>query len=480
MRRSLRRARGNARPTSLRAVMLRASAIARGCVSARTSLMAGLCVSIALAGCAKEKKAQGGPPPVPVVAQFAERMDVPIEIHAVGTVEPMNSVSVQSLVQGEITRVGFREGEDVRKGDVLFVIDPRPYQAALEQSRANLARDAAQAASAASNAARYEELVAKDYVTRQQADDARAAAEAARAVLRADSAAVERAKLDFQNCTIRAPISGRTGSVLLQAGNIVRPGAATPLVVINQIAPIQVSFAVPEQRLPEIRRGQAMNWLTVEAGAANGNGDRAGTGAGASAGVGPGAGAGSAGTGADAEAMRTGAPAMMARGELTFVNNAIDEQTGTVQLKATFPNEDHALWPGQFVDVKLGLGVEANAVVVPSTAIQPGQEGSYVFVIGSDRTAQMQRVVPGERTDGRTIVRAGLAGDEQVVTEGHLRLVPGAKVDIRSPGQATAGPNGAATGSGANASGAPNASGVSGAGGGPGAGDGAGQGGQRP
>ncbi len=443
MRRSLRRARGNARTSSLRAVMLRASAIARVWASVRPSVMAGLCVSVALSGCAREKKAQGGPPPVPVVAQFAERMDVPVEIHAVGTVEPMNSVSVQSLVQGEITRVGFREGEDVRKGDLLFVVDPRPYQAALDQSRANLARDAAQAASAASNAARFEELVAKDYVTRQQADDARAAAESARAVLLADSAAVERAKLDLQNCTIHAPISGRTGSVLLHAGNIVQPGAATPLVVINQIAPIQVSFAVPEQRLPEIRRGQAMNWLTVEAGAANGVGDRLGVGAGAgadaAAGGSAGAGAG-AGTGADAAARPTGAVAMMVRGELTFVNNAIDEQTGTVQLKATFPNEDHALWPGQFVDVKLGLGVEANAVVVPSTAIQPGQEGSYVFVIGGDRTAQMQRVVPGERTDGRTIVREGLAGGEQVVTEGHLRLVPGAKVDIRSPGQATNAP----------------------------------------
>ncbi|MBP6876364.1 MAG: efflux RND transporter periplasmic adaptor subunit, partial [Candidatus Eisenbacteria bacterium] len=195
MRRSLRRARGNARTSSLRAVTLRLGA------------MAGVCVCLALSGCTQEKKAQGGPPPVPVVAQFAERMDVPVEIHAVGTVEPMNSVSVQSLVQGEITRVGFREGEDVRKGDMLFVIDPRPYQATLEQSRANLARDAAQAASAASNAARFEELVAKDYVTRQQADDARAAADAARAVLRADSAAVERAKLDLQNCTICAPIS---------------------------------------------------------------------------------------------------------------------------------------------------------------------------------------------------------------------------------------------------------------------------------
>ena len=350
---------------------------------------------VLVAGCSKKEGSarDGGPRGVAVSAGTAERRDVPIELEVIGSVEPVNSVSIQAQLDGELVQVGFAEGEDVHQGDILFVIDPRPYQAALAQAEANLARDAAQATSASANARRYADLVEKDYVTRQQADDAAAAAEAAAATLRADSAAVEKARLNLQYCTIRAPISGRTGSLLLHQGNLVKANGG-PLVVIHQLVPARVAFSVPEQRLPEIRRRQTEGDLSVEA-------------------------------------SLSGDTEQVFRGTLTFVDNAVNESTGTVLLKATFPNEDRALWPGQFTNVKLRLGTLPNAVVVPSTAVQPGQQGDFVFVIGADQKVEMRPVVAGAQLNGETTIRQGLDGGEQVVTDGQIRLVPGARVEIK-------------------------------------------------
>src|SRR5881296_1961862 len=339
------------------------------------------------------RKGASGALRVPVTVARAEQRAVPFEIPATGTAEPRQTVSVQAQVTGVLTRVAFREGDDVEAGEVLFQIDPRPFQAALDQARAMLARDQAQARSAVLDAQRYAELVKQDYVTQSDYDAKRAAAEALQAVVRADSAAVANAELNLEWAAVRAPISGRTGRLLVREGNLVRANAPDPLVTINQIHPILVRFAVPEQHLPDIQRYRR-NRLPVL--------------------VSP-----------------SKTDTVFSEGLLMFVDNAVDTATGTVLLKAKFPNRDNALWPGEFLNVRLQLYVEDSAVVVPSQAVMNGQQGTYLFVVNQDGTARSQPVTV-ERTAGAyAVIAQGVRAGEEVVTDGQVRLVPGASVEVK-------------------------------------------------
>jgi membrane fusion protein, multidrug efflux system len=333
-------------------------------------------------------------PPVPVVAATAERRSVPFTLEANGTVEPLETVAVESQVTGYLLRVGFKEGDEVRPGQVLFDIDPAPYRAALAQARAVLARDQAQLTAAKQDAERYEALAAKEYVTTQQADQARATAAAQAASVQADEAAVESARINLENATIRSPIGGKAGGLLVKPGNLVRGGAGVPLVTINRIHPILVRFAVPGTHLALIQRYRSRP-LTVTAQA-------------------PGA-------------------TTPARGMLSFVDNAIDSATGTVLLKGSFANQDSGLWPGQFVKASLELYVEPDALVVPSSAVVSGQQGSYVFVVKPDRTTEIRDVRVSRPAGDLTVLAGGVEPGEQVVTEGQLRLTAGAKVQIKPP-----------------------------------------------
>jgi multidrug efflux system membrane fusion protein len=362
-----------------------------------------LIVIATLAACGAPPK-QGGVPPAPVTVADAVRKDVPIVLTAIGTVEPYNSINIKPLVGGEITRVAIKEGQDVNKGDVLFVIDPRPYEAALGQALGSLARDKAQLASAEAQVKRYAELVQKDYITKQDFDNAVAAAGALQASIQSDEAMVAAARLNLGYCTVRAPVSGRTSNLLIQLGNVVKANDV-PVLVLNQITPIYVNFSVPESNLAEIRRQQAAAPLQVSA--ALPSGDQSFT------------------------------------GELTLINNAVDPATGMILLKATFPNEDKALWPGSFVQVSLTLGTENGAVVVPEKAVQQSQQGTFLFVVKPDRTVEMRPVTVGQRRNDEAIIQDGLHAGEEVVTDGQLRLFPGARVEIKS-GSASSPEGGAA------------------------------------
>jgi multidrug efflux system membrane fusion protein len=391
------------------------------------------------------------PPAVPVTVSEVVQKDVPVQVSAVGNVQAYTTVSVKSQISGQVLAVGFREGQDVKKGDVLFTIDPRPLQAALRQAQANVVRDGAQLRqaeaalvqrraevqqaeanvtrdlaqleNARAQERRYRELVDKELIAREQyeqfrtnaaaleatvaadraaVENARASAQAAqatvenaRAVIVADEAMADNARVQLEYTTIRAPMDGRTGNILVQIGNVVKANDDNPMVVITQVRPIYVSFAVPEQYLADINRYGASTRLRVEV-----TPDRA---------------------------------RPPERGELTFVNNTVDASTGTLQIKATFPNEDNALWPGQFLDVLLTLTTEPGALLVPSQAVQPGQRGTFVFVVKPDQTVESRPVKVRRQVAGLSVIESGVAPGERVVTEGQLRLSPGTKVDIKGP-----------------------------------------------
>lgn len=364
------------------------------------------CLVLALAcGCSQDDpKAKGatGPPPVAVTAANTSREDVPVTVRAIGTVEPSKTVSVRARIGGQLTRVAVTQGQDVRPGELLFKIDARPYLTALQSAEAALARDGARATSARAEVERTAELIAKDYVTKQDFDNVRANAAALAATVAGDSAAVAAARLDVEYCTITAPIAGRIGDLLIHEGNLVKANDV-PLVVINQLAPIQVAFSVPEQQLGLIRRYMAEGPLEVRAVSPSDSG-------------------------------------LVAVGDLTFVDNAVDEATGTILLKAVFPNEDRALWPGQFVNVSLALTVRRGVVVAPSTAVQTGQQEEFVYVIKPDMAVEMRPVKTGPSLDHRIVIESGLDAGERVVTDGQLRLTPGAKVSIKGPGAASQAP----------------------------------------
>jgi multidrug efflux system membrane fusion protein len=355
--------------------------------------------------CGRDRKAAPAAETVPVEAAKVERRSVPVEVRAIGHVETLATVAVKARVGGEVTQVAFREGQDVRPGDLLFVIDRRPYEAAVAEAKARLERDRALAKNAEESAARYAELVKKDFVTPQQYDEMRANAAAAQATVRADEAAVQSAELDLSYCRISSPIAGRTGSILVHGGNMLKQGDDRTLVTINQIRPIAVSFTVPESSLEAIRtQYRAGQKLAVAVSASE--------------------------SGAESEtAVGT------ETGELSFVDNAVDSATGTIRLKATFANASGSLWPGQFVNAVLKLSTDPNALVIPTQALQTGQQGSFVFVVKEDLTVEPRNVTVARTQGALAVIAKGLEPEERVVTDGQLRLAPGSKVEIKPGGE---------------------------------------------
>ncbi len=363
--------------------------------------------AVALAACSKaDPTAARGGRPVPVRLAAAAEKEVPVEVRAVGRLVSAASVAVRAQVSGQLTAARFTEGQAVRQGEVLFEIDRRPSEAALAEARANLAGGEARARNARDDARRLAELAAREFVTRQQAEAAAANAAALEAALDAARAAVRRAELDLAWCTVRAPISGRTGRVLVQPGNLVVAGAAE-LVTIEQVRPIFAGFAIPARHLPALRARATPATVLVrpEGGAQD-------------------------------------LPATVA-----FIDNAVDAGTGTVLLKARLPNQDEALWPGQVVEVRLRLADGVRSVVVPTSAVAAGQQGDYVWVV-RDGAAALRPITTAQAGEQETVVQGGLAAGEQVVTEGQLRLVPGARVEAL-PAPGGAGPPGGAGGGGA-------------------------------
>jgi membrane fusion protein, multidrug efflux system len=361
-------------------------------------------IAAAAAGCSGEAqtpaKAKAGAAgaqqgAVPITATVVEKKSVPIEIRVIGTVAPYSTVAVHAQVTGELTSVDFKEGDDVKKGQVLFTLDRRPLEAAVQQAQANLAKDQAGAVNADAQAARYRDLLQRGIATHEQVDQIISNAAAMKATVAADRAALDSAQVQLQYATITAPLSGRTGALMVHAGNLVRANDTTPLVVINQVTPIFVAFAIPEAQLTEFKRYLAAGTLHVEAQLPNAQG--------------PGA-----------------------EGKVTFVDNAVDPTTGTITIKGTFPNTDRRLWPGQFVNVVTRLTTEQNATVIPSAAVQSGPQGQYVFIVKPDHTADM-RPVTVERTRGdEAVIAKGVTPGETVVTDGQLRLVAGSHVTVKS------------------------------------------------
>lgn len=345
-----------------------------------------------------EKK---GPIIVPVAVSSAVEKTVPIQLNAIGNVQAYSTVTVKAQVGGQLIRVQFQEGQDVKQGDPLFAIDPRPFKSELKRAEANLKKDAVQADNIRKDTKRYADLFKEGLITQQQYDQIHANAEALKAAVRADQADVENARLQLAYSTIRSPINGRTGNLMVHAGNLVKANDTSPLVTINQISPIYVAFSVPQQNLPEIKKYMAAGRLKVEAVIQKNDG-------------------------------------LPSQGILSFIDNAVDPATGTILLKAIFPNKDKTLWPGQFVNVVLTLTLQSNAIVVPSQAVQSGQQGQYLFIVKPDLTVESRPVVVGREIAQEAIIEKGVQPGEKVVTDGQIRLSPGAKVQIKSSPSATA------------------------------------------
>jgi multidrug efflux system membrane fusion protein len=350
--------------------------------------------TLLLAGCAAPTARREVRVPVTVAAAIQQA--VPDVIEATGTVEPRQTVAINPQVGGLITAVRFREGEEVRTHQVLIEIDRRPYRAALDQASASLARDRAQAETAHLNLVRAQTLLESGAISQQDFDAQRALAAGLAATVRGDSASVQRATLDLDNCTVRSPIDGRTGSLNLHLGNLVKGNdTASPVVTVNQIRPILVRFTVPQQELPRILRRRG-DQLVVTASSSD-----------------------------DTTLASTGA--------LTFLDNAVDASSGTIELKAEFPNRDGRLWPGEFVRARLILTIDPRAIVIPLQAVTLGQAGAYVYVVNADTTVTSRTVTISRNSGLLAVVGSGLEPGERVVVDGQLRLSPGAKISIKSP-----------------------------------------------
>jgi multidrug efflux system membrane fusion protein len=350
---------------------------------------------LSLIACSNEEQKRPAPE-VPVKTAVAVQKDMPDEITAIGTVEAYAMVNITSRVDGQVMKIRIREGQDVIQDQLLINIDERPYQAMLESALSALARDRIRLEKARKDAQRYVELLQKDYVTKIQAEQAETDASALEAVIRGDEAAVENARLNVSYCRITAPISGRAGAILIHEGNLVKANEpAKPLLVIKQIQPVYVRFSVPEQRLTEIQKLIADHDLKTLAHPPGRKND-------------------------------------MKEGRLTFLDNTINPSTGTIDLKAVFENKDKSLWPGQFVNTVLMIGVRPQAVVVPSEAVQMGQQGKFVFVVKDDLTVEVRQVTTGIQGMDETMIEEGISTGEQIVTDGQLRLFPGAKVVIKN------------------------------------------------
>lgn len=334
------------------------------------------------------------PQAVAVRAAAAVQKTVPVQLSAIGTVQSYASVSIKSRISGQLVQVHFKEGQDVSKGDLLFTIDPRPYEVALKEAQARLAKDKVLARKADIDARRYADLAGKDFVSKDKSEQFRTNAAALKATLEGDKAAVENARLQLSYCYIRAPFSGRTGSLLVDEGAQIKANDDRGLVDIMQITPIYVSFSVPQQELGRIQ--QRMNEATLPV-----------------------------------AALLPGDPAASEQGSLTFLDNRVSSDTGTIGLKATFANSDRRLWPGQFVDVVLTLSTRPDSIVVPSVAVQTGQQGLFVFVIKPDMTVESRPVSVAMTLGNESVIGSGVSAGEQVVTDGQFRLVPGSHVRIR-------------------------------------------------
>jgi multidrug efflux system membrane fusion protein len=390
-------------------------------LSRRNSASLAFVAAAWLAGCNSSSPVRSAGPPaaIPVSVAVTTVESIPVEVRAVGTVEASAVIQVKSQVSGELVKVGFAEGADVKQGDLLFVIDERPYQEALQQAQnaitkdtallaqvqANLTRDVAQSKSLLADARRYSELAQQGVISKSQSEQSSAAAEAIQATIGADQAAVESAKaniegdrtaintakLNLSYCQIHAPVSGRSGNLLVHQGNLVAANAATPLVTINRIRPIWVSFGVPETYLTEIRQSAGSGTLPVTVALQN-------------------------------DASKT------TRGTLTVIDNTVDPATGTIKLKATFDNANGLLWPGQLVDSSLTLGMAQNVVVAPAEAVQPGARGQVVYVVKPDQSVELRQVTVGITRGNKVVIDKGVGKGETVVTDGQLRLFPGAKI----------------------------------------------------
>ena len=348
----------------------------------------------------------GGSSSVPVLTAAAVLKDVPQVVQTVGTVEAYSTVSIEPLVSGTVTTVGFAEGQDVAKGDLLFKIDPQPYQVALDQAKATLAKDAATANNAEAIRARNADLLKRGILDEQDYETSATQAASLKAAVNADQAQVDSAKLQLQYTTILSPLSGQTGSLLIHEGNLVWTASPTPMVVINQISPIRVAFGLAAQDLSEVRTSQAASPLEVTARAA-------------------------------------GSSDAVSRGTVSFLDNAVDSSTGTLKVKGTFANADQKLWPGEPVEVSLRLVVARQATVVPAEAVQNGQQGQDVYVVNADRTVAFRAVQVSLRNGDDVVVTKGLKAGEEVVTDGVLGLTPGARIQVKNAGAGAASARGA-------------------------------------
>ena len=332
-------------------------------------------------------------PAVPVTTAVVVTKTVPVRLYAIGNVEPYTTVAVKARVDGQLVSAHFKEGDEVRQGSVLFEIDPRPFAASLKQAQANMLKDKALLDRASQQEKRYKDLLAKNFISPDAYEQVRTNAETAAATVSADEAAIDNAKLSLEYCTIRSPVTGYAGRIQIQQGNLVKANDTNPMVTINQVVPIYTSFSVPEQNVADIRKYQADGELKVAASFAN-----------------------------------SAHPPVA--GRLSFVDNAADATTGTIKLKAEFPNADKALWPGQFVNVVLTLHEQKDAIVTPSAAVQSGPTGQYVFVVKPDSTVELRNIKIARAEGDDTVVASGLQAGDQVVIVGQLRLAPGTRVNV--------------------------------------------------
>jgi membrane fusion protein, multidrug efflux system len=344
---------------------------------------------------------QGPPPPppaIPVTAGAAAVQNIPVYVRGLGTVQAFQMVTVRTRVDGQITKVSFTEGQEVKAGDPLFQIDPRPFQAALTQAQAMKQRDEAQLQGAQLDLERYAKLLPSGFQTRQQYDQQVATVGQLKGSLAADEAQIDAAQLNLQYADIRSPIDGRTGARLVDLGNFVQAGQSTALVSITQLKPIFVSFTVPQDHLVDIRANQARGALDVEAYASD---DKT----------------------------------LLSRGKLSLIDNQVDTTTGTIHLKATFDNVDERLWPGEFVSARLVLAVREQAVVVPAQTVMQGPQGAYIYVIRPDQTVERRVVQVASIQDNLAVLEKGLANGERVVVDGQYRLTEGARVNPQQDNQ---------------------------------------------
>ena len=362
--------------------------------------------AIALSGCSPGEAQSSNAPPagggrgggqnaaVPVTVGKAIQKSMPITIQGIGTVIAASTVSVRAQITGEMMSVNFKEGEDVEQGQVLVTLDKRPFEAALQQAQATLEKDTAQAANARAQAARYQDLLQRGIATREQVDTMRTQATALEATVAADRANIETATVQLTYATIKSPMSGRTGLLQVHPGNLIRAQDTNPIVTINKITPVYVSFSVPEAQLPALKRYMgAQGTLPATA----------------------------------LPPTEIGTPSA---GRINFIDNAVDPTTGTIKVKGTFPNEDRRLWPGQFVNVTVRLTSDPKALVVPSAAVQTGQQGTFVFVVKPDQTVELRTVAVARIAGDETVLASGVSPGDSVVTDGHLRLVPGSRISV--------------------------------------------------